>query len=289
MLAWKNESSVPTSRQYPFSRSSWPGTTFCEKSYTLATPDIGQRRDHVAAQVGVLVLARRHDVDQRLRVEHVVAHARQAAGVVARHRRRRRGLLVEGDDVALVVRLDHTEVDRLVLRHRDRGHGHAGPDVEMFGDHLTRVHPVDVVGAEHAHDVRPLVVDEVQVLIDGVRRPLEPVRPAAHLGGHRRHVVVEHRREPPGLGDVAVEAVALVLREHDDLAGSPALAKFDSAKSINRYVPANGTAGLARSFVSGCRRFPSPPARTMTSTDGSAADIATQGTTADQADVGRRP
>ena len=39
MLAWKNESSVPTSRQYPFSRSSWPGTTFCEKSYTLATPE----------------------------------------------------------------------------------------------------------------------------------------------------------------------------------------------------------------------------------------------------------
>ena len=28
---------MPTSRQYPRSRSSWPGTTFVEKSYTWAT------------------------------------------------------------------------------------------------------------------------------------------------------------------------------------------------------------------------------------------------------------
>ena len=117
----------------------------------------------------------------------------------------------------LVVGLDHAEVDRLVLRHRDGRDGHAGARVEMFGDHLARVHPVDVVGAEDAHDVGPLVVDQVQVLVDRIGRALEPVRAAAHLGGHRRHVVVEHRREAPRLGDVAVEAVALVLREHDDL------------------------------------------------------------------------
>src|SRR5438067_1090102 len=48
----------------------------------------------------------------------------------------------------------------------------------------------------------------------------------------------------------------------------PALARLDSAKSIIRYRPPNGTAGLARSAVSGISRFPSPPASTIESTLG---------------------
>ena len=43
----------------------------------------------------------------------------------------------------------------------------------------------------------------------------------------------------------------------------PAFARLDSTKSIKRYVPPNGTAGLARSIVRGIRRLPSPPARTI--------------------------
>src|SRR6476469_8470539 len=49
----------------------------------------------------------------------------------------------------------------------------------------------------------------------------------------------------------------------------PALTRLDNAKSINRYSPPNGTAGLALSRVSGKRRLPSPPASTMPSTFGS--------------------
>src|SRR3954454_21510806 len=48
----------------------------------------------------------------------------------------------------------------------------------------------------------------------------------------------------------------------------PELTKFESAKSMSRYRPAMGTAGLARSAVSGHRRRPSPPARTMARTRG---------------------
>ena len=60
-------------------------------------------------------------------------------------------------------------------------------------------------------------MDQVEILEDGIGRSGEPVRPAPHLRGHRGHVVLEHRAETPGLGDVAIEAVALVLREHDNL------------------------------------------------------------------------
>ena len=46
------------------------------------------------------------------------------------------------------------------------------------------------------------------------------------------------------------------------------LTRFDSTKSMSRYVPPNGTAGLARSAVSGINRLPSPPASTMDSAFG---------------------
>ena len=45
--------------------------------------------------------------------------------------------------------------------------------------------------------------------------------------------------------------------------------RLDSAKSISRYTPPNGTAGLARSSVSGASRVPAPPASTIPNTDGS--------------------
>ena len=44
----------------------------------------------------------------------------------------------------------------------------AAPDGDVLLDHLGRVHPIDVVGAEDDDVVRPLVVDEVEALEDGV-------------------------------------------------------------------------------------------------------------------------
>src|SRR5262245_57959413 len=44
------------------------------------------------------------------------------------------------------------------------------------------------------------------------------------------------------------------------------LRQLESVKSIMRYRPQNGTAGLARSRVSGSRRVPLPPARMTANT-----------------------
>ena len=54
-----------------------------------------------------------------------------------------------------------------------------------------------------------------------------------------------------------------------------ALTRLDSTKSISRYAPPKGTAGLARSAVSGYSRLPSPPARTMPSTCGNSLMVQT--------------
>ena len=53
----------------------------------------------------------------------------------------------------------------------------------------------------------------------------------------------------------------------------PLLARLDSAKSTSRYTPPNGTAGLARSSVSGASRVPAPPASTIPRTRGSAMSV----------------
>jgi hypothetical protein len=88
----------------------------------------------------------------------------------------------------------------------------------VLADHLAGVHPVDVVGAEHDDVGGLLVADQVEALVDRVGRPGEPPRPESLLRRHRGDVVPEHRGQPPGGGDVPVQAVALVLREHHDLA-----------------------------------------------------------------------
>ena len=74
-----------------------------------------------------------------------------------------------------------------------------------------------VVGADHDDDVGLLVVDEVEALVDRVGRTEVPVLADTLLRGHRRHVVAEQGAHAPRRGDVTIEAVRLVLRQHDDV------------------------------------------------------------------------
>ena len=112
------------------------------------------------------------------------------------------------------------------------------------------------------------VLDRVQRLVNRVGTAEVPGLAHALLRRDGRDIATEHRRHPPRLGDVAVEAVRLVLRQHDDLsiAGVDDIAQGKIDEAVD---PAEGTAGFARSAVSGIRRLPSPPARTMTRTFGS--------------------
>ena len=163
---------------------------------------LDERRDDAAAHVvlGALVLGvARDDVDERVGAEDVVAHrgedlvgrVGQADGVG--------GLLAEGGDrLPVVGRLDDPELVGLGQRRAQRRDGHRRAALDVLVDHLARVHAVDVVGAEHGHDVGALVVEQVEVLVDRIGRAREPARPAAHLRRHRRDVVAQQRRQPPG-------------------------------------------------------------------------------------------
>jgi hypothetical protein len=53
---------------------------------------------------------------------------------------------------------------------------HAGAARDVLLDHLAGVHPVHVVGAEDDDVLGPLVVHEVQALVDRVGRAAVPLR-----------------------------------------------------------------------------------------------------------------
>ena len=113
---------------------------------------------------------------------------------------------------------DDAELGCLLDGHPDGGNGDARAGLDVAVEHLPRIHAIDVVGAEDEDVRRLLVIDDVEVLVDGVGRTQEPSPSPAHLRGHRSDVVADERRHAPRTGDVHVEAVALVLRENDDLA-----------------------------------------------------------------------
>jgi hypothetical protein len=75
-----------------------------------------------------------------------------------------------------------------------------------------------VIGADDDDDVGLLVDDEVEALEDRVGAAGVPAFAHPLLGRHRGDVVAEHRRQSPGRRHVPVEAVRLVLRQHDHLA-----------------------------------------------------------------------
>ncbi len=94
-------------------------------------------------------------------------------------------LLVESDDAAVGLGLDHAELDGLLPGHGDGGHGDLGALLLMELDHVADVHPVDVIGPEDGDDVRIGLLDQVDVLINGVGRALVPgLARGAHLRGN---------------------------------------------------------------------------------------------------------
>ena len=113
--------------------------------------------------------------------------------------------------------LDDPERGGLPARHPDAGHGRLCSGCDVVGDHLRRIHPVDVIGAENHQIVGLLVVDQVQRLQDRVGAAGVPAGAEALLGRHRGDVVAEHLAHPPRRGDVPVQRVRFVLRQHTDL------------------------------------------------------------------------
>ena len=146
------------------------------------------------------------------------------------------------DEVAVRSGPRDAEVRRLVPRqgkHGDRGPRAPG---QVCLDHLTWVHPVHVIGPHHHDEVGLVRMDQVQRLVDRVRRAGLPPRSEPLLGWDRRDVVVQQGAQPPGGGDVLVQAVALVLGQHVDVL-QPAVDQVGQHEVHHPVHPAEGDRG----------------------------------------------
>ena len=121
--------------------------------------------------IGVAALSvANHGVDKTLGVENVITHRCQyLAGGVGKPDRLLR-LLVKGGDAGRVILLDFDDPELVGQRDRLTNRRNGKPETrrDVGVDHLTEVHPVDVIGTDDDDDVRLLVTNEVEALEDRV-------------------------------------------------------------------------------------------------------------------------
>ncbi len=166
---------------------------------------------------GVLKRVVLEGLDQDARAEDVIAHRREREFGLSGHGAGHGGLLVEVDDPPVRGDLENAEPRGLGDRHGNRRDREIVPALLVGEEHRVHVHHVDVVAAEHADVLGLLVEDQVEILVDGIRRPPEPVRSAAHLGRHGVHELADVEAEAPRADDVLDERVRLELRQDLDL------------------------------------------------------------------------
>ena len=164
----------------------------------------------------------------------------------------------------VVVGREDAHAGGLLAGHVQRRDRDVGLLLDVEGDQPAVVHLVDVVAREHEHQVRRAALDEREVLRDRVGGALVPVGRRASAEGL---VDLDAAGEACGRGPTAGPTrcarsgsagrycVRIMTSE------IPEFTQLDSVKSMIRYLPAKGTAGLARFSVSTPSREPSPPAR----------------------------
>jgi hypothetical protein len=120
-----------------------------------------------------------------------------------------------------------------------------------------------VITCEHDHVFRGIALDDVDVLVNGVRGSGVPVRVAAALAGRKNieAFIPFGAKEVPTVLQVTDQAVRLVLGGDAD-APDAGVEGVRQREIDDPDLPPKNTAGLARLSVSSSRRLPRPPAST---------------------------
>ena len=186
---------------------------------------VDHRRNHVAAEIVLAVGPRGVQaklLEEKAGVEDVNAHRRQGMLRIARDRLRMGRLLLEAQQPVVAVDLHHAELRGRFEVRAEGADRQVGMRLDVPLDELHVVHLVDVVAGQD-HDVRrPLLLDRVDVLVDGVGRALVPMLVDPLLRGHDVDELAQLAAQVtlPADVDVPVEAHRLVLREDQVLANA---------------------------------------------------------------------
>ena len=146
-----------------------------------------------------------------------------------------RRLLLEFFDAARLVRIHDAEARSFFPRHLDDADGRIRFVLLVRFEHPRIIHRVDVVARKNQHILRICEVNEVQVLIDGIRRAAIPISALLACIRRQDEDAAVLRVEIPRAArcEVVVELERTILRQHTDLldAGIRAIAerKIDDA------------------------------------------------------------
>src|SRR6266853_4790724 len=113
---------------------------------------------------------------------------------------------------------DHAEFSRVLSGRGDGGNRTAGPRPLVVRNHVGDVHPINVIGAEDRDEIGRGLLDEIDVLMDGVGGSLVPLLPRrAHLSGNgNNELVLQDAADLPTLVEVLQQALAPELSQYVD-------------------------------------------------------------------------
>jgi hypothetical protein len=160
--------------------------------------------------------------DQEFGVEHIYAHAAKRSLGFAGHGRRIAWLFEKLDDAVVLIHMHDAKTLGLLQRRLQTTNRHVGAGLDMLLEHFLVVHLVDVVAREDDYILRAVTLNNVDVLIDGVRRAEIPhgLGDALRGGQHVEALIAFGAKEVPAALHVADEAVRLVLRRDGDTANA---------------------------------------------------------------------
>jgi len=166
-----------------------------------------------------------------------------------------RGLFFEADEAPVLIHLNDAELsERFSNGNLNRADGDVPQRSLYAAGAFWRSYFVNVIAAQNEDVLRAFAADGINVLINGVRGAAIPLFADAHL---RRKNFDDSPR--PTMEDHparrTAEAERLVLRENEN-AAEMRVDAIGESESMMRYAAPKGTAGLARSRVSGQRRSP---------------------------------
>ena len=162
------------------------------------------------AEVGPRI---RKPLMQRPLREDVHAHAGEVRLGLAR-------LLLEFDDPVVIVEGENAHPGRVRERHTPDGDSHVGTVAAVRGHERLVIHLVNVVARKHENGVARRLLDDVEVLQNGVRGASVPLRDAAAGDVRLEHpnaAVVAVEIPGPAHPDVVVERARVVLGQDDDV------------------------------------------------------------------------
>ncbi len=151
------------------------------------------RGKNVPAEVvgGIRSVILLKEIVQETHREHIDAHGGERAVGITQNAPRVLRLLMKGHDPVVLIHRHDAEGARLIEADGQTGDGHFGPGLVVVLQHRAVVHPVDVISGQDERIRGAATLQQVKILVDGVRGTRVPGFSGPHLRRNQRDVFLQ--------------------------------------------------------------------------------------------------